>query len=72
MWPYILAEDQKSVELTEEEFDSYKLMGYFDGITYDWSMFDGVYTVFMTPESYQEFLQNKEGNLELNWSKLLE
>ena len=60
------------MELTEEEFNSYKLMGYFDGIAYDWSMFDGMYTVFMTPESYQEFLQNKEGNLELNWSKLLE
>ena len=49
--------------LTEEEFNNYKLMGYFDGIAYDWSMFDGMYTIFMTPESYQEFLQNKEGKL---------
>ena len=51
--------DRSSIVLTEEEFNSYKALGYFDGVAYEWSMFNGVYTVFMSPEDYQQFLESK-------------
>ena len=57
-----LSERLESIVLTEEQFSSYKVSGYFDGVVYEWSLADGVYTVFMLPEDYQQFTNNKEGN----------
>ena len=37
------------------------MLGYFDGVVYEWSLADGVYTIFMSPENYQLFVKNKEG-----------
>ena len=57
-----LSESLESTVLTVEQFNSYKVLGYFDGVVYEWSLADGVYTVFMLPEDYQQFTNNKEGN----------
>ena len=57
-----LSESLESIVLTEEQFNSYKVLGYFDGVVYEWSLANGVYTVFMLPEDYQQFTNNKEGN----------
>ena len=58
-----LSEGLESIVLTEEQFNSYKVLGYFDGVVYEWSLADGVYTVFMSPEDYLQFTGNKEGVL---------
>ena len=61
-----LSENLESIFLTEEQFNSYKVLGYFDGVVYEWSLADGVYTIFMSPENNQLFVKNKEGI----WKKL--
>ena len=58
-----LSEISERVLLSEEQFSSYKVLGYFDGVVYEWSLADGVYTIFMSPEDYQLFVDNKEGNI---------
>ena len=46
--------------LSESDFNDYEEMGYFDNIAYKWSMTNNVYTVYMSSESYEKFLNNKE------------
>ena len=56
-----LSESLESIVLTEEQFSSYNVLGYFDGVIYEWSLADGVYTIFMSSENNQLFVKNKEG-----------
>ncbi|KAL5268377.1 hypothetical protein ACHWQZ_G002293 [Mnemiopsis leidyi] len=54
------SENQESIDLAEEEFMSYVVSGYFDGLAYEWSDENRVYTVLMSQKDYQQFLRNKE------------
>ena len=38
---------------------SYVVSGYFDGLAYEWSDENRVYTVLMSQKDYQQFLRNK-------------
>ena len=38
---------------------SYVVSGYFDGLAYEWSDENRVYTVSMSQQDYQQFLTNK-------------
>jgi len=44
--------------LSEDEFKSFQDKGYFDNIKYTWSMVDDIYSVYISNESYQQFLIN--------------
>ncbi|KAL5268382.1 hypothetical protein ACHWQZ_G002293 [Mnemiopsis leidyi] len=54
------AENEESITLTESDYKGYMALGYFDGISYEWSMKNGFYTVFMSADNYEQFLRNKE------------
>ena len=38
---------------------SYVVSGYFDGLAYEWSDLNRVYTVSMSQQDYRQFLKNK-------------
>ena len=54
------ASQTKMLFLTEEEFNEYKIEGYFRGIKYRWTSQDGTYTVYISKSSYDKLRQNME------------
>ena len=48
--------------LTEEDFERYKEMGYFNNVEYEMFMYDGVYYLFMSMQDFQRYNQNTQGN----------
>ena len=58
----IFSENLEKIVLNEDEFNNYKEQGYFDELSFEWSVFNGTYSLFMSPQDYQWFNQKIQGN----------
>ena len=47
-----------SLTLSEEDFNEYETMGYFEGIEYRWTFQSGTYTLYMSQEYYEQVMQS--------------
>ena len=67
----IFSENLKKIVLNEDEFNNYKEQGYFDELSFEWTVFNGVYNVFMSPQDYKLFYRNIQGNSNLSIIRIL-
>jgi hypothetical protein len=58
----ISSENLEKIVLNEDEFNNYKEQGYFDELSFEWSVSNGVYSVIMSPQDYQLFYRKIQGN----------
>ena len=59
--------DDMSLTLSEEDFNEYETMGYFEGIEYRWTFQSGTYTLYMSQEYYQQVIKSIQSYGMLNF-----